>query len=192
MKRYRLIAMLRTSGTTLVMGLLMMALLVMTSLIPLTLSAQPRNNAGNGNRGMMADSMHHEPFNLETIQTVKGKLVRVEQMAGRHEGMIGVHAVVDTGEEIITVHLGPLMNLQKEEFKLKEGEPMEATGSRITNNDAPALLATEITHGDQTLKLRDEMGKPVWRGMMQEKMKAEGKMKGQGMKKNMKNNAGGN
>ncbi len=172
MKKDRFNAMFKTAGLMLAMALL----------IPLTISAQPRGNMGKGNRGMMADSMHHEPFNVKTIQTVKGTLLRVEQMAGRHENMIGVHAVLDTGDEIITVHLGPLMNLQNEEYKVTEGELMEATGSRITNNGAPALLATEITHGGRTLKLRDENGKPVWQGMMKEQRK--GAMQGKGMKKN--------
>lgn len=57
---------------------------------------------------------------------------------------------------------------------------MEATGSRITHEDKPALLATEVKQAGQTLKLRDAEGKPVWRGTMG---KGEGKMKGKKMKK---------
>lgn len=168
-------------------------MLAITLLVPLTGFAQPRGNgAMQGNKGMMADSMHHEPFNVETIQTIKGKVLRVEQLPGRRQNMIGVHVVIDTGEEEVAVHLGPLTNLNKAEFKITEGEVMEATGSRIMHENKPALLATEVMQGGQTLKLRDADGKPVWRGMMGKgDGNMKGKMNGNGMKNGMKKGNGG-
>ena len=104
MKRDHLIAAVRATGIMLVAALL----------VPFISLAQSHGNgAQQGNKGMMADSMHHAPFNTATIQTIKGKVLRVEQLPGRRQNMIGVHVVLDTGDEQIAVHLGPLSNLNK-------------------------------------------------------------------------------
>ena len=42
---------------------------------------------------------------------------------------------------------------------------MEVTGSKVTLNNQAALIAREVTVNGTTLKLRDDQGLPVWRGM---------------------------
>ena len=44
---------------------------------------------------------------------------------------------------------------------------MEVTGSKVTLNNQPALIAREVKVNGTTLKLRDDQGLPVWRGMGQ-------------------------
>jgi hypothetical protein len=41
---------------------------------------------------------------------------------------------------------------------------VEVKGSRITFEGKPAIIAAEIKKGEETLKLRDENGFPVWSG----------------------------
>lgn len=43
---------------------------------------------------------------------------------------------------------------------------MEVTGSRVTFDGKPAIIAAEVKKGGETLKLRDEKGRPVWSGWM--------------------------
>ncbi len=134
-------------------------LLLLSMLLPLTLMAQQ----GKG-KGAMADSAHHEPFMMKTIETVRGTVTRIDQLPGRREGMVGIHAMLKTDDETIEVHLGPYSYISKQDLQLKEGDTIEVTGSRVTNDNKPAILATEVKRGDEVLALRDEQGKPLWRG----------------------------
>lgn len=44
------------------------------------------------------------------------------------------------------------------------GDKVEVTGSRITFQDKPAIIAAEVKKGDEILKLRDGNGFPAWAG----------------------------
>ena len=61
----------------------------------------------------------------------------------------------------ITVNLGPPWFPLKQDFTVKQGDTLEVTGSKVTRDDQTWLLATQIKNG-QTLKVRDENGKPLW------------------------------
>jgi hypothetical protein len=41
---------------------------------------------------------------------------------------------------------------------------VEVTGSRLTFQGKPALIAAEVRKGEEMLKLRDDSGYPVWAG----------------------------
>ena len=137
--------------------IMMLMLLLMIMFAPISLFAQQ-------GRGAMADSAHHEPYNVNTIETVIGKVSRIDQLPGRREGMVGIHAMLETGDETIEVHLGPYSYISKQTLQLKEGDTIEVTGSRITHENKPAILATKVKNGEEVLTLRDEKGKPLWRG----------------------------
>ena len=81
------------------------------------------------------------------------------------EGMsIGVHLMVKTDKETISVHLGPAWHIPRQDMKIVPGEKVEISGSRITFQGQPAIIATEVKKGTEILKLRDENGFPVWSG----------------------------
>ncbi|MDI6852119.1 MAG: hypothetical protein QME75_00745 [Deltaproteobacteria bacterium] len=42
------------------------------------------------------------------------------------------------------------------------GDRLEVTGSRITYQGNPAIIASEVKKGDKALKLRDAQGIPAW------------------------------
>ena len=58
-----------------------------------------------------------------------------------------------------------MTDLDKQKFAVKVGDKVSATGSQVTLNNQPALIAREVKVNDTTLKLRDDQGLPVWRGM---------------------------
>jgi len=49
-------------------------------------------------------------------------------------------------------------------MKIVPGDKGEITGSRITFQAQPAIIAAELKKGTEILKLRDENGFPVWSG----------------------------
>jgi hypothetical protein len=76
----------------------------------------------------------------------------------------GLHLAVKTDAETISVHLGPTWYLENQDVKTQPGDVVEVKGSRVTMAGKPALIAAEVKKGDETLRLRDETGVPMWTG----------------------------
>ncbi len=98
---------------------------------------------------------------LGPAMTITG---RVESL-GSQPGMGGrtmLHtAVLKTASGSVTVLLGPAGYVERQGFPLKVGDTWEVAG----NKSAGGIVAREIKSGGRTLKLRDERGQPLWRGM---------------------------
>jgi hypothetical protein len=107
-------------------------------------------------------------YNPQTVTTLKGTVERLEQLPsmgrGGGRGMMYNGVLLSTAKGSILVHLGPTWYMSQEKFAVMTGDPMEVTGSRVTLNNQPAIIAKEITVKNKTLKLRDDQGLPVWRG----------------------------
>jgi len=58
----------------------------------------------------------------------------------------------------------PAWYIQRQDMKIVPGDKVEITGSRITFQGKPAIIAAEVKKGIEILKLRDENGFPVWSG----------------------------
>ena len=104
---------------------------------------------------------HAPMYDPATEVTVKGTIEEVKQVTGRH-GWGGTHLILKTDAEALDVHVGPSWFLSREKMEFAKGDEIEVVGSKITYQDAPALLAREITKGEQKLTLRDAQGIPVW------------------------------
>jgi len=62
------------------------------------------------------------------------------------------------------VILGPQWYLENQDVKIEPKDKVEIKGSRVTIQGKPALVAAEVKKGEETLRLRDESGVPVWSG----------------------------
>ena len=76
----------------------------------------------------------------------------------------GIHAVVKTDEEMISVHLGPEWYIENQDISINPKDKIEVKGSRITFEGKPAIIAAEVKKGDEVLTLRDASGFPAWSG----------------------------
>jgi len=76
----------------------------------------------------------------------------------------GVHLTVKTDKETIAVHLGPSWYLDQQKMIFAPKDTVEITGSRVTFDGKPAIIAAEVKKGGQSLKLRDATGIPLWAG----------------------------
>jgi hypothetical protein len=76
----------------------------------------------------------------------------------------GVHLTLKTDKETVSVHLGPGWYIENQDVKIEPKDKVEVTGSRVTFDGKPAVVAAEIKKGDESIKLRDESGYPVWTG----------------------------
>ncbi len=98
-------------------------------------------------------------YDPAAVVTVTGKVTEVTTIP--HGTREGIHLTVQSGNESITVMVGPSTNLEKHGIKFVKGDTVTITGSKQGN----IIIAREITKAGQTLKLRTEAGLPLWRGV---------------------------
>jgi len=139
---------------------------IVTTIIPLvliTLLALPgwaQQRAGK----VMAKRAYDRDYNLNTVETIEGEVVDITyNPSKKNSTMMGVHMLVKTSTETVPVHLGPTWYMEQQE-SIKKGDKLAITGSRITFNGAPALVAAIVIRNQMTLHLRDRNGYPAWRG----------------------------
>lgn len=104
-----------------------------------------------------------------TESTLKGTVENVwtEDCACCADCAGGTHLMLKAEGETIEVHVGPSSVLEAKKWELTKGDKIEVLGSKVFFGDCKALIAREVTKGDETLTLRNEQGIPVWgRGPM--------------------------
>ncbi|HSF33719.1 MAG TPA: DNA-binding protein [Candidatus Tectomicrobia bacterium] len=103
-------------------------------------------------------------YDPKTAETISGEVVSVGHLTPMKGMGRGTRMTLKTATETVSVHLGPSWYLEHQDVKLVPKDPVEVTGSRITFQGQPALIAGEVRKGDEVLKLRDDSGYPVWAG----------------------------
>jgi hypothetical protein len=98
------------------------------------------------------------------VETISGEVTRVDRITPAKGMSGGVHMLVKTDKETVSVHLGPSWYLENQDVKIEAKDKVEVKGSKITFAGKPAVIAMEVKKGDEVLKLRDDNGFPVWSG----------------------------
>ncbi len=139
------------------------------SIIILTASfafAQPMKGMmkwkGSGGWGM--GSQYNRMYNPATVETVSGTVESVDKVTPMKGMMYGIHLLLKTDKETISIHLGPGWYIERLDTKIEKGDKIEVKGSRITFAGKPAIIAAEVKKGDNVLILRDSAGIPAWAG----------------------------
>ena len=144
--------------------------LAVVTLIPIILFAtesfaQPaKGMKWYGSGGWGPGTQYGRLYNPQTMETNSGEVASVDTITPIKGMSSGVHLMVKTDKETISVHLGPAWYIQRQGIKVAPGDKVEITGSRITYQGKPAIIAAEVKKGDEILKLRDGNGFPVWSG----------------------------
>jgi hypothetical protein len=123
--------------------------------------AQPGMGQG---RGWGAGDPSGRMYNPQTVETLSGEVVRVDQVPSGKRMASGVHFTLKTEKEMLPVHLGPSWYMEKQGLTVAAGDKVEVTGSRIMYQGQPAVIAQEVKKGGQVLKLRNAAGVPAWAG----------------------------
>jgi hypothetical protein len=108
-------------------------------------------------------------YDTATEATVIGTVDSVEQMAGPgggrgRLGLGGTHLVLKAEAGTLQVHLGPTAFLSEKGITLAKGDEVQIVGSRVKVDDEDVFIAKSVRKGEQTWMLRDESGRPLWRG----------------------------
>jgi hypothetical protein len=135
-------------------------MLALVLILALTMACGSENQGGLGPEG---GAWYDRMYDRKTVETVSGEVVSVDKITDRGMGY-GVGLTLKTGKETILVYLGPGRFLDKQDLTFAPKDQVEITGSQITLQGKPAIIATQVQKGDKSLKLRDPAGIPAWAG----------------------------
>jgi len=119
---------------------------------------------GQGGGGWGQGTNYSRMYNPQTVETISGEVVSVDNVTPMKGMNPGVHLVVKTDKETISVHLGPQWYIEKQDVGINPKDKIEVKGSRITFEGKPAIIAAEVKKGNEVLTLRDASGFPSWSG----------------------------
>src|SRR5262245_4091215 len=102
-------------------------------------------------------------YNVDTVETLKGEVMRVEKVANKRKRGYGVHLMLKTDKELVPVRLGPGWYIERQKVNLQPKDVIEVKGSRLTLGGKPTIVAAEVHKGAKVWKLRDDTGEPLWR-----------------------------
>jgi hypothetical protein len=95
-----------------------------------------------------------EAWDEDEVVTLDGVLTEVERP----------YATLESDEVSYIVHLGPPWYWDKAGYEVKDGDEVSINGQLSRDGDEIHLYPHTIVRGDETLKLADESGVPVWSG----------------------------
>lgn len=106
-------------------------------------------------------------FDLHQATTITGK---VEDLGsyGRTgwrsmPGLAVQGLILKTNQGNIEVYLGPPSYVAEQKFTLLKGDALEVHGFKVLREQRAAFYAAKIKRNNQTLKLLDEHGSPLWK-----------------------------
>jgi hypothetical protein len=123
-----------------------------------------RGMGWKGSGGWGQGAAYGKMYDPKTVETISGEVISVDKITPAKGMSYGVHLTVKTDKETISVHMGPGWFIENQDIKIEPKDDVEVTGSRITFEGKPAMIAAEVKKSDELLKLRDENGFPVWSG----------------------------
>jgi len=117
---------------------------------------------GSGGWGM--NDPYQRNYNPATVETISGTVESVDKVTPVKGMYSGIHLMVKTDKETISVDLGPEWYIERLDTKIEKGDKVGVKGSRVTIAGKPSIIAAEVKKGDSTLVLRDSAGIPAWAG----------------------------
>jgi hypothetical protein len=117
-----------------------------------------------GSGGWGPGSIYDRIYDTNTVETINGEVIAVDKMTPAKGMSYGVHLILKTGKDSVSVHLGPAWYIENQDIQIEPKDTIEITGSRIVFKGKPAIIAAEVRKGHELLKLRDDNGIPVWSG----------------------------
>jgi hypothetical protein len=139
-------------------------LVILIGIVPVPQAFAQAEPHWRGSGGWGAAGSYNRIYDAKTVETVTGKVVSVGRFTPSKAMGYGIHLVLKSDHETLSVHLGPAWFVENQDTKIEPKDKIEVKGSRVTFEGKPALIAAEVRRGDEVLELRDEAGIPLWSG----------------------------
>jgi hypothetical protein len=96
------------------------------------------------------------------LETQEGKVSDVLYLPGATTSSGMVEIRLEVGDQPMLVRLAPAGFLKQRQLMIKEGDTLAVTGYWVASAEGDLLVATEVSQGEKTLRLRNESGRPAW------------------------------
>jgi len=101
-------------------------------------------------------------YNAATEVKVEGIVQDVQQYWCPINGDEGTHLMVKTDTGTLEVHVAPRRFLQGNGISFRAGDQVAVLGSMVIYQGHDAMIARQISLGDQSFAVRQSDGRPVW------------------------------
>ncbi len=101
-------------------------------------------------------------YNVATEIRTRGVVQEVQESYCPVSAEQGIHLRLNTDAGTLQVHVAPARFLRSQQIRFNSGDRVEVLGSRFQYGGSDALLAREITRGEEVFILRDHQGNPQW------------------------------
>jgi hypothetical protein len=142
-------------------------LILLIGMMCLFLSADSFAQRGikwKGSSGWGPRGQYSRMYDTTTVKTFTAEVISVDTLTPMKGMSYGVHLMVKTEQETLSVHLGPAWYVENQDTKIEPKDTVEIKGSRISFQGKPTVIAATIRKGEELITLRDEKGFPVWSG----------------------------
>ncbi|MEB2313091.1 MAG: hypothetical protein OZ921_17755 [Sorangiineae bacterium] len=116
--------------------------------------------AGAGREGVAGREASR--FDPGAVELVDGTILGADRTAPADALARSVAIRVGRPEGELRVELAPGWYLDRHGLRLDPEERIQVRGSRVQGGGPPTLLAQEVTTHGKSVRLRDEVGRPLW------------------------------
>ena len=103
-------------------------------------------------------------YNPNTVETVSGTVISVNRELPSKGMSVGIHLILRTKKDIVSVHLGPEWYIQRQKMTIRAKDKIIVRGSKVDFGGEVSIVAAEVKKGKGTLLLRNANGFPFWSG----------------------------
>jgi DNA/RNA endonuclease YhcR with UshA esterase domain len=102
-------------------------------------------------------------YEVQNQETFAATVQEVKDYHCPVSGSLGTHLVLKTATGgTYEAHLAPAAFLKEFDMIFKQGDSVTVTGTKVTFDGKPAVLARLIKVKNETFMFRDEKGRPLW------------------------------
>jgi len=120
------------------------------------LSAQHGRGLNRGNITRLYDT--------STVETITGKIMKINTAQSGYSRFPGIILNLEGNKLLTKIFVAPVWYLEQEKLQLKTGESITITGSKVTFQNKPLIIAKDFEYNKKKFVIRDENGFPVWAG----------------------------
>jgi hypothetical protein len=119
-------------------------------------SAQPGRGLNRGNITQLYD--------ISTVETITGKIAKIDTAQSGYGRFPGIILNLKGDKQEINIFAAPVWYLEQEKLQFETGESITVTGSRITFQNKPLIIAKDFDYNKKKSVIRNDNGFPVWAG----------------------------
>jgi hypothetical protein len=117
-----------------------------------------------GSGGWAQSAEFTRRYDTNALITVKGTVTKLETFTPKRGMSPGVRVVIQSDTGSVTAHFGPKWFVERQDIQIKPLDEVMVTGSRIVVSEGTIVVVATVVRGDQSMRLRDAAGIPLWSG----------------------------